>query len=150
MKTIKILVVAATVAFTSCNTKNEKTNIELKDGTNVYYNAYAETALSIDGWNAFADANETLLGLDKKSYEISTERIENLDESITNLSGTIPASLKTEEVLEDISDVNEEYRKLVDELNEPQKNIKQNIEELVEKFDDLREELNETVEDYVS
>ena len=44
----------------------------------------------------------------------------------------------------------EEYKKLLDERNEPAKNVKQNLEELNEKFDDLREELNETIEDYNS
>lgn len=153
MKTIKkltIIIATTLLIFTSCNNNKEKFNVELTDGTTIYYSLEDENAISIQGWNEFNTANTTLLGLEQKDYKIGMERLENLNLSIYNLENTIPESLKTEEVLEDIDDVKEEYKKLMKEKNEPQKNITQNIEELVEKFNDLREELNETVENYLS
>ena len=153
MKMIKKFTTVLTITgllLTSCDSKKEKEyNLELSDGTSVFYNSNDENAISIDGWSEFNAANKTLINLEDRDYTISMGSLEGLNGAIANLSNTIPSSLKTEEVLEDIDDVQEEYKKLINEKNEPLKNIKQNIEELVEKFDDLREELNETVEDYI-
>lgn len=149
-KLITILAITGLV-FTSCDTKENKDfNVELTDGTSVKYNPQNEDAIVVNDWSEFNSANTTLLNLDDRDYDIDIYRLENLNGAISNLANSIPSSLKTEEVLEDISDVQEEYTKLINEKNQPLKNVKQNIEELVEKFDDLREELNETVEDYVS
>lgn len=122
--------------------------IELNDGTSVLYDSGNVTIVSIAGWNDYNDADKVLYRLKEKNYEVSMESLEGLGSSIVNLQNSIPASLKTEEVLEDIFDVQEEYKKLILEKDSPDKNVKQNIEELVEKFDDLREELTETIEDY--
>lgn len=151
MKKLMAIVAISGFVFTSCNTnENKEFNVELTDGTSVTYNPQNEDAIAFEDWSEFNAANATLLNLDDRDYEIEITSLESLNGSISNLANSIPSSLKTEEVLEDIDDVQEEYTKLINEKNEPLKNVKQNIEELVEKFDDLREELNETVEDYVS
>ena len=137
MKLIKKITAILTITsflLVSCNQKEKEYNLTLNDGTEVFYNSNDESAISIMGWSEFNAINKDLRNLKDKDY---------------NLANTVPSSLKTEEVLEDISDLQEEYTKLINEKNAPLKNVKQNIEELVEKFDDLREELNETVEDYI-
>ncbi len=148
-KKFTAIVAITSFLLVSCNTKEKEYNLTLNDGTEVFYISNDESAISINGWSEFNAINKNLLNLKDKDYNITIQSLEDLNGSITNLANTIPASLKTEEVLEDIRDVQEEYTKLINEKNAPLKNVKQNIEELVEKFDDLREELNETVEDYI-
>ena len=149
IKKITAIVTITSLLLISCNTKEKEYNLTLNDGTEVFYISNDESAISVNGWSEFNAINKDLLNLKDKEYNITIERLEGLNGAITNLANTVPSSLKTEEVLEDISDLQEEYTKLINEKNAPLKNVKQNIEELVEKFDDLREELNETVEDYI-
>ena len=149
IKKITAIVTITSLLLISCNTKEKEYNLTLNDGTEVFYISNDESAISVNGWSEFNAINKDLLNLKDKEYNITIESLEGLNGAITNLANTVPSSLKTEEVLEDISDLQEEYTKLINEKNAPLKNVKQNIEELVEKFDDLREELNETVEDYI-
>lgn len=154
MKTIKrftAILAMASIVLVACDAKKEKEyNLDLNDGTSVFYNSNDEDALRINGWTSFNAINETFKGLQETDFDLPMTSLENLNDPIANLSNSIPTSLKTEEVIEDIEDVQEEYTKLINEKNEPLDNVKQNMEELVEKFDDLREELNETVEDYIT
>ncbi|WP_026775903.1 hypothetical protein [Polaribacter sp. Hel_I_88] len=149
IKKITAIIAITSLLIVSCNTKEKEYNLTLNDGTEVFYISNDESAISINGWSEFNTINKSLLNLKGKEYNSTIQSLEDLNGSITNLVNTVPASLKTEEVLEDIRDIQEEYTKLINEKNAPLKNVKQNIEELVEKFDDLREELNETVEDYI-
>lgn len=154
MKTIKrftAILAIASLVLVACDAKKEKEyNLDLNDGTSVFYNSNDEDALRINGQTSFNATNETLIGLEEKDFDLPITSSENLNDPIANLSNSILNSLQTEEVLEDIEDVQEEYTKLINEKNEPLDNVKQNKEELVEKFDDLREELNETVEDCIN
>ncbi|MDX6745761.1 hypothetical protein SHK09_03055 [Polaribacter sp. PL03] len=153
MKMIKKMTTVLAVTgllFISCNTTNgEKTamKVKLPDGQFATYNLDSKGSLSFNDWDGFNSANKALVDLE---IETTPERIDNLNNTVSNLAATIPAWLKNEEVMEDIADVEEEYKKLLEEKNEPAKNVKQNLEELNEKFDDLREELNETIEKYKS
>ena len=138
IKKITAIVTITSFLLISCNTKEKEYNLTLNDGTEVFYISNDESAISINGWSEFNAINKDLLNLKDKEYNITIESLEGLNGAITNLANTVPSSLKTEEVLEDIRDVQEEYTKLINEKNAPLKNVKQNIEELVEKFDDLR------------
>ena len=150
LKTQFLFTLLLSIFFTACNenNKDKENTIELSDGTTINYDYNEETVVAVNNWSDYNSANDVLWNLEDKNYEVSIVSLENLDGAIANLQNSIPNSLKTEEVLEDISDVQEEYTTLIKERNEPQKNVNQNIEELVEKFDDLREELSETIEDY--
>ncbi|MFD2530049.1 MULTISPECIES: hypothetical protein [Polaribacter] len=157
MKIIKKFTAVLTVTgllFMSCNnatdTEYKTMEIKIADGQTVEYKVDSEGHLAFNDWDGFNDANRELMEIEERDLAVNSEIIEGLNNSVNNLGNTIPAWLKTEEVLEDIDDVQEEYKKLLDERNEPAKNVKQNLEELNEKFDDLREELNETIEDYNS
>ncbi|WP_299063152.1 hypothetical protein [uncultured Polaribacter sp.] len=157
MKIIKKFTAVLTVTgllFMSCNkttdTEYKTMEIKIADGQTVEYKVDSEGHLAFNDWDVFNDANRELMEIEERDLAVNPEIIEGLNNSVNNLGNTIPSWLKTEEVLEDIEDVQEEYKKLLDERNEPAKNVKQNLEELNEKFDDLREELNETIEDYNS
>ncbi len=148
-KTITIALLVFVIA--ACNTEKAKEyNIDLNDGTTVVYNSKDEAAITINDWTEFNQINNTLNNLEEVDYVVPMERLESLNSAIINLANSVPSSLKTEEVLEDIADIQEEFTKLINEKYEPLDNVKQNIEELVEKFYDLREELNEIVEAYIA
>ncbi|TMM32426.1 hypothetical protein FDT66_02890 [Polaribacter aestuariivivens] len=157
MKTLKKITLSLAISgllFTSCDKNSEKeaktVEVKLENGQTVTYNINTNGLLSFDDWNEFNTANKELKDIENLNLETTTARISALGNSIASLENTIPSWLKTEEVLEDIDDVQKDYQKLLKEKNEPVKNVKQNLEELIEKFDDLREELNETIEDYTS
>lgn len=159
MKVIKKMTAVLAITgllFVSCDKAKEKNEdfkvmkIELADGNTVNYKMSTDGSLSFDDWDGFNTANNELREIENLDLETSTARIENLSGSIASLRGTIPSWLKNEEVMEDIDDIEEEYKKLLAEKNEPAKNVKQNLEELIEKFDDLREELQETIDKYKS
>ena len=169
MNTIKkftsILAIASLV-FVSCDKAKEKNTdevkvvtttdnfetftIKLEDGNTVTYNKNKEGVLRFNDWDGFNIANQEMTAIENMSFNTTKQRLEDLRGTILNLENTIPAWLKTEEVMEDIADIKEEYNKLYNERNEPVKNVKQNWEELSEKFDDLREELNETLDKFKS
>lgn len=167
MKAIKKMTAVLAITgllFISCDKATEKKSdmktdmkvevntmkIKLANGQYVDYNLDANGSLSFNNWSGFNIANKELRDIAELNLETSTQRIENLNGTISNLGNTIPTWLKNEEVMEDIDDIQEEYKKLLKEKNEPAKNVKQNLEELIEKFDDLREELNETIAKYKS
>jgi hypothetical protein len=87
----------------------------LNDGTEVFYISNDESAFSINGWSEFNAINKSLLNLKDKGYNITIEGLEDLNGAITNLANTVPSSLKTEEVLEDIRDVQEELNETVED-----------------------------------
>ena len=170
MKTIKKLTsifAIASLIFISCDNKKEKkvddevvietsTNnaktytVSLDDGTKVTYYKDNYGVLTFNDWDGFNVANKEMTAIENMSYNTTKQRLEDLRGTVLGLENSIPAWLRTEEVMEDIADVKEEYNKLYNERNEPVKNVRQNWEELSEKFDDLREELNETLEKFKS
>ena len=174
MKTLKKLTAILAISgflFISCdNTKKEKVEdkmeeveesmedagddisdefkemqLELEDGTYVNYKANNDGDLSFNDWEGFNTANEELRAIEELDSKTYTTRIGDLNATITNLGNSIPAWLKTDEVMEDVENIQKEYKKLSDERNESEDKVEQNIEDLMEKFDDLREELNETI-----
>jgi DNA repair exonuclease SbcCD ATPase subunit len=149
----KVLSVAmiSGMLFASCDTKPADTTtetIKLADGTEIVVYMNNDEVVSFKDWGDFERINKEMEKLKKADYNFDINDIDNLEGMITNLETSIPKWLRTEEVMEDIEDVKEEYAKLAREKNEPMKNVLQNIEELNEKLDDLVEEVNETIEKY--
>ena len=146
MKTIQKLIFTmaiTTLLFASCNS-TKSTRIKLDNGEFVEFSK-DKGYLSFKDWDSFNSVNQEMHTNKNADIQSKTNRLEGLKVNIGNLQNTIPYWLKTEEVLEDIDDVQEEFKKLIKEKNEPTKNVEQNLEEFTEKFDDLREELNETI-----
>jgi len=128
----------------------QKMQVKLENGTYVNYNSNTNGDLSFDDWEGFNSANEELRAIEDSNPNTFTTRIGDLSGTIANLGNNIPTWLKTDEVMDDIQNIQKEYKKLSDERNESEDKIEQNIEDLMEKFDDLREELNEIIEKYKS
>lgn len=159
MKVIKKCALVATITtliFTSCNTKKTEilqysdnvVVVDLEDGKKVTVKKDDYGTYSFNDWNAFNVANTDLYEVENMDYNSSKRRIENLNRWISSLPKTAPNWIKTEEVLEDINNVQKEYEALLNERNKSTKVIRENWEDLSEKFDDLREEIEETIEDY--
>ncbi|WP_299672384.1 hypothetical protein [uncultured Polaribacter sp.] len=121
---------------------------KMKDGTAIVYNLDAKGIVGFDDWSNFTVVNAELAAMRKPNVVTNAQRIRNMNFRIANLGNTIPAWLKTEEVMEDVKDIQEEYLELISDPNASDSEMKENLEELSEKFDDLKEELDETVKKY--
>jgi DNA repair exonuclease SbcCD ATPase subunit len=123
---------------------------KIKEQTPIVYNLDENGIAGFDDWADYTVINYELTDIRRTKYVTTAKRIRNMNYRVANLGNTIPSWLKTEEVMEDVADVQKEYLELIKESNAPEKEVKENLEELSEKFDDLKEELDETVAEYVS
>mgnify|MGYP000100171994 CR=1 FL=1 len=121
---------------------------KMKDGTALVYNLDSKGIAGFDDWSDYTIVNAELAEIRKSNYVTTTQRVKNMNFRIANLGNTIPAWLKTEEVMEDVADVQKEYLELIEDPNASEGEIKENLEELSEKFDDLKEELDEAITEY--
>tara|TARA_R110002012_G_scaffold283145_1_gene473300 strand:+ start:368 stop:1057 length:690 start_codon:yes stop_codon:yes gene_type:complete len=121
----------------------------MNDGTKINYDLNEEGVTGFEAWEPFNTLSYEIREINNVDLVVTNERINSWNGTIMNLDKTIPSWLKTEEVMEDVADIQKEYKELVAELNAPEKERKENLEELTEQFDDLREELTETINEYI-
>ncbi|WP_435414313.1 hypothetical protein [Polaribacter aestuariivivens] len=126
----------------------QEMKLELEDGMSVNYKVDSDGTLAFDDWDAFTIANKELNDIEGLDPDEVNSRIEKLQGTIASLGNDIPKWLQTDEVKEDIKNVQKEYKNVIDNKNDATDKVKQNIEDLNEKFDDLREELNEVITKY--
>ena len=119
--------------------------IDLEDGTSVNYKMNNAGDISFNEWSGYNISNSELREIRQSAYATSTARLEAMKGSIMSLRTSIPSWLKTDEVMDDIENVEKEYNNVMTDTDKSVDNVKQNIEDLDEKFDDLREELNEVI-----
>ncbi|PQJ80212.1 hypothetical protein [Polaribacter porphyrae] len=160
IKNIKLVLISFFLMLGACNSKEEKKQayaqnpniymVELEDGETIMLKKDYYDTFSFENWNNFNVANTRLLQIEENDYKTSINRLVNLKPFIRNLSETAPEWLKTEEVLEDINDVEKEYKELLKEIDGSTKEVRENCKELNEEFDELRENINEIVEDYTN
>ncbi len=133
------------------NDENVVTSREyaMKDGSKITYESNKRGVVAMNDWPSYNELNLEMDKIEGADFVITKEEVDDLDAMISNLGNSIPAWLKTEEVMEDVADVQKEYKELINESDASEKEHKENLEELSEKFDDLREELNETVQKYI-
>ena len=103
----------------------------------------------IEGWNDYNtfSASVKSLGLKEVPQNDITDYVTRLEQEANNLQNTIPASVMTEEVQEDIKDIREEVadlRMVIKKYGTDENKISNQVEELIEAYDDLNEELQET------
>ena len=106
--------------------------------------------MDFEAWDDYRTFSGSLNDLELKKVpepEI-TDYITRLEQEAMNLENTIPQSIMTEEIQEDIKDIKEEIADLKAitagaEVNESK--IANQVEELKEAYDDLNEEIKETV-----
>ncbi len=120
----------------------------MNDGRNINYQTTQAGIVGFEGWKQFNILTYELEEM-KKANIYTKERIGNLRGVIATLDDSIPDWLKTEEVMEDVDDIQKEYNELMADPNASEKEYKENIEEVSEKYADLQEELTETVEKYM-
>jgi len=101
----------------------------------------------VQAWEALNTFDATIEEVEAPEADIPTYG-DRLVAEAKNLSTTIPQSLLTEEVEEDIKDINEEVadlKAILDEEVVDENKVNNQVEELVEAYDDLNEEINETI-----
>lgn len=122
----------------------------MADGDEFTYRYDNEGAISLNNWNDYNTVTLKMAEIEDADFVVTFEDLNGLEYSILNLSESIPSWLRTEEVMEDIADIQKEYKELIAEQNASESERQENLEELNEQFADLREELAETVEDYMN
>lgn len=107
-----------------------------------------QTRDEVQSWDELNTFDATLLELEENPEADIPTYSTNLRTQLESLEASIPESMKTEEIQEDIKDINEEIADLELILEEPEVNenkISRQVEELVEAYDDLNEEIKETM-----
>ena len=122
---------------------------KMKEAQPLVYNVDAYGIAGFDDWSDYTVVNYELADMKRNNFITTKDRISLMNYRVANLSNTIPSWLKTEEVMEDVADIQKEYLELIKDTDASENEIKENLEELSEKFDDLKEELDETVAEYV-
>lgn len=122
---------------------------KMKDGSKITYQYDPEGIVGFDDWKDFTIINTEIIDISRRNINESKQRMSNLNYRIANLSNSIPAYLKTEEVMEDVADIQKEYLELIEDTDASEKEIAENYEELAEQFADLNEELEETMDKYM-
>jgi hypothetical protein len=126
----------------------ETISFEMENGTAISYQLSPRGVVRFDTWEDFNTTSLEMIEVERYKEKPNFERLITLGTIVRNLRNTTPDWLKTEEVLEDIADIEKEYNELMNEKDNSAEEVRENIEELIEKFDDLREELNETIQEY--
>ena len=121
----------------------------MKDGSTISYYLDAKGIAGFEDWKDFTIVNTELAKVSNTNFVTTSEKLNRLNYKVANLRNSIPAYLKTEEVMEDVADIQKEYLELISEKNASEKEIKENLEEFNEQFDDLKEELDETLKMYL-
>lgn len=140
---------------TLTNTSNLDSNelktrtYRMKDGTAIIYDLDINGIQGFKDWEDFNLVNLELATIKNANYVTTQERLQSMNFRVANLRNTIPDYLKTDEVIEDVADIQKEYLELISDVDASEKEIKENLEELNEQFDDLKEELDETLQLYL-
>ncbi|MFD1063225.1 hypothetical protein ACFQ1Q_08190 [Winogradskyella litorisediminis] len=121
----------------------------MKDGSEISYTYTEDGVTSLRDWDAYNIMSYEMGEIENANFKTTNKRITNLYGTVMSLGETIPAWLKTEEVMEDITDIQKEYKEYLEEKNASANERQENLEELNEQFADLREELNETIDEYL-
>ena len=176
MKKLGIIIFAASLMILGCKDNGEKeaqvddensveTTTTAKDSEEMKYadaslskDAYAintdnlnvntETRDKVMSWTELNTFHKTIQNLKDAPEDEIKEYGDRLQMEADNLKNTIPASLMTEEIEEDIKDINEEIvdlQKIFDEPGVDENKISSQVEELVEAYDDFNEEVKETM-----
>ncbi|MEL0644665.1 hypothetical protein V6251_09745 [Olleya sp. Ti.3.14] len=126
------------------NTATTKTGNVVTRSVNTKVNA-----MQISGWDGFNKLSIEMKKIEGADFNTKSAAIPNMGSIIASLQSTRPDWMKTEEITEDIEDVQKEYNEYIKEQNGKEKRNVRNLEELNEAYDDLVEEINETFDKYV-
>lgn len=176
LKTIPYAVAIALIGFTSCAEEKKENNIleendietevvrsdvdavneveqmEAKRMANMVdknvFTEYKNTG-TVTGWKTFSDLQTGMKSLEGKDYATTKKIAVGLTSTINDLTLTRPDWLKTEEISEDIADLEKDYKKLMSEDNTNEDKFRRDLEEINEQYEDLVEEVNETIERYM-
>ncbi|WP_439129609.1 hypothetical protein [Polaribacter sp.] len=122
---------------------------KMKDGKALVYYLDANGIAGFNDWIDYTIVNTELASIRSTNPKKSTKkRLQNLNFRIANLANTIPDWLKTADVIEDVVDIQKEYKNLIDDVDVSEEEMKENLEDFTEKFDDLKVELDQTIQEY--
>ncbi|WAC03635.1 hypothetical protein N7U66_09335 [Lacinutrix neustonica] len=106
-------------------------------------------ALQISGWDGFNSLSIEMKKLEGADMMTMKSTLTSLAKTIAAVKTTRPEWMMTEEISEDIKDLEKEYNEFLKEKNAKEKEVIENMEEINEAYADLVEEINETFDKYV-
>jgi len=131
-------------AMASINKVTTKDGITVERSINNTVNA-----MQISGWSGFNTLSIEMKKLEGADFKTIKAALPSVASTINSLNTTRPDWMKTEEISEDIEDLQKEYKELMSKDNTNDRKYKRDLEELNEAYDDLVEEINETFDKYV-
>ncbi|WP_397444612.1 hypothetical protein [Polaribacter sp. R77954] len=157
---IKYVLLLFSIVFSSCSTKKREKaifldnpnvfRIKLENGeTEIVRKNHADDYI-FESWNAYNMVNTQLSLMENEEYKISKNRIVYLKKFMNNLAVSIPNWLQTNAINQELEDVEEEFDKLIDELDESTHVIRKNCRELNQEFNELQKEVKKTVKSYTN
>ncbi|WP_179343898.1 hypothetical protein [Winogradskyella ursingii] len=125
-----------------------KRDYTMKDGSEISYEYDDRGVKTVSAWDDYNTLSYEMDEIEKVDINTKNIRMVSLDGIISNLGNSVPQWLKTEEVMEDVADIQKEYEEYKAEKNASLDERNENLEEISEQFADFREELRETIEKY--
>lgn len=107
-----------------------------------------EGIVGVSGWSSFNTLSNHVYMLEGKDFDTTREIIPLMSSNIMMLDDTMPEWLMTEEIMEDVMDVQKDYVELMNGTKMTSHEFEENLEEVIEQYEDLREEVGETVQEY--
>ena len=149
--TVKDSTAAEKVRYAEAKIEAERPVMPKNYGIN-WDEVQADPAMKTDfeAWDDYRTFSGSLSDLELKKVpeaEIK-DYITQLEQEAMNLENTIPQSIMTEEIQEDIKDIQEEIadlKSITAKAGVNESKIANQVEELKEAYDDLNEEIKETV-----
>ncbi|WP_452222926.1 hypothetical protein [Lacinutrix chionoecetis] len=106
-------------------------------------------AMQISGWESFNTLSVEMKKLEGMDMMKMKTAMPNFANTIATLNTTRPEWMMTEEISEDVEDLQKEYNELIADKTADTEEYRENLEEVNEAYDDLVEEINETFDKYV-
>ncbi|PQJ30550.1 hypothetical protein BST92_00720 [Nonlabens arenilitoris] len=152
----RILSTIAVAGLLSLNAVNAQTYEPLpgvNKGTITNVNGIAddlkdEGVVGVGDWTSFNTLSNHMYLLEGASLEQTKVLVSKMGTNIMMLDDTMPSWVNTEEVREDVADVQKEYKELIAYKTDREEYM-EDLEELTEKYEDLREELKEVTMEYI-
>lgn len=107
-----------------------------------------EGIVGVGDWTSFNTLSNYMYLLEGASLEQTKVLVSKMGTNIMMLDDTMPSWVNTEEVREDVADVQKEYKELIAYRTDREEYM-EDLEELTEQYEDLREELKEVTMEYI-
>ncbi|MBF4983589.1 hypothetical protein FNJ87_04345 [Nonlabens mediterrranea] len=150
---LSTLAIAGLLSINAVNAQSYEPLPGVNQGAKTNVNGIAddldnEGVVGVSNWTSFNTLSNHMYLLEGANLEQTKMLVSKMGRNIMLLDDTMPSWVNTEEIREDVADVQKEYKELI-ARDTDQKEFKEDLEELTEQYEDLREELKEVTMEYI-